>query len=850
MISTPDPRLSQPMYTSSLKNFEELRRKHNELWLKSSSYLARVEQEIRFGPQQRSPSPKKLIQKEFDFKSATMEKEQSVKSPRTRRVTLNNNNESSMYQTGRKSRMLSDLSIQKHSLLESGFKGELGTNLPRSAIKLSKNSLFNSVRKLHVEERDKDILDSPDFKTKKKLLTREMIHSTLKKIEKRQAPTENTVSQKQAQIKRAVDPNEIPIRSVLHGKSTNDWFRSRMGRTVQTKYLYMPQDIKRRQQMMEIFDNFDEDGNAKLELDEFLGMFVSTYLHGKSAELSVSQKIERPEKLDRSNSLERSEKQPKVFPSSPKGGTTIGNPKSENNSVSKFTKEDAQPDLEAFATVHFRATKNIKPEERIPSAKLSDYEQFLLPRFQQFYAFITKKDYLTKEEFIQLAFDPKANEHFQETMKELAVMVERAGKKPEQEIPYTFAKMISYLGYSSRRDYLYKRFLNSRDEDYLDASNHLEDLLFLKSDQIKQEYDSNEKLRKYRMKTTSMVKSKAAIHLEAMGQFLTKLLLRKTNTKELVEAYPEEETDEAKSSSVPTGLKRLVQVDPNYVSQLKIDVKTQKKPQLALADKVKERIRSRIKSDLKTARATALEDVKHDLEEAKKLNSVLVYRLVRSNHLPQGYVKARTTSVMRDSVNPNSSQVKFKPNNNSYSLEGYRPVVDRVSTFTEFNNIRVKSSSKVRPMPQPGISEFDEVVPEGPSLSIDDKMDSMSVQNLPKPLPKPKLTKMTTVEFISNMDQPLDASVKRKDLSNLLRPIDQPRQSVAAPAEPFQVASTNSTSPPKQLTSQKPVVHTDLSVNTSAAAAQTQTDEQSAEVKAQRKQFAAAFLKAFAIKKD
>lgn len=833
------------MYTSSLKNFEELRRKHTELWLKSSTYLARVEKELKFGPDKLSPSPKKRnTEQQFDFQEENPEGSRSPTSKQIRSSRLLNQLSGSS--GDRFGRQLSFNSPKRQPDQSADTEGDLGKTLPKSVIKLSKASLFSPFQKLDLDERSKRILNTPQLKRRQDDLTDTVISSSLQKIERKQATTDTSVSQRRARIKRAVDPREKPLGSALHVKTTNDWFRSRMGRTVQTKYLYLPEEIKKRQQMMEIFDNFDEDGNAKLELDEFLGMFVSTYLHGKNAEISSTWKPEKLEKLDKSESLDKSEKNAKPFPSSPKTpGKLLENSRSDHNSISKFTKDDGGSEVDNLANVHFRATKNIRVEERIPSASLPIFEDFLLPRFQQFYQFVTKKDYLTKEEFILLAFDPQANEHFQETMKLLAHMVKESGKRPEREIPYTFSKMIGYLGYSSRRDYLYKKFLKSRDHDYLDASNHLEDILFLKSDQIKQEYDSNEKLRKYRMKTTSNVKSKAAMHLEAMGQFLTKLLQRRTNTKEITEVEMEEGTEEAKSETAPVGLKRLVPVDPSYVNQLKIDVKTQKRPQLMLADRTKARIKARIHADLKSAQTSALEEVKKDLHKATQSNSMLVYKLVRSHHLPEGYVKSKTTSFLRPTTNQQGFSSRARNGANNYSLEGYGPTVDRVSTLTDFKNIRVKSSSKVRPPPGPGISEFDEVVHDARSVSIDDNihMQEEPVKELPKPTGKPKLTKMTTVEFISDLAKPLDPSVHRKDLGSLLRPIEQPRRStritdtVASPTPPVDVES-----------SQKPESFPKDSNSKSVFSLLKPTDV--SQEKEHKRQFASAFLKAFSLKKD
>ena len=76
----------------------------------------------------------------------------------------------------------------------------------------------------------------------------------------------------------------VPVYSKLHTKSTNNWFRSRHSKNVPNLYLYYPEEIKKRQQMKEIFKNFDSDGNGMLELDEFLDMFVGTYIHSEQVQ--------------------------------------------------------------------------------------------------------------------------------------------------------------------------------------------------------------------------------------------------------------------------------------------------------------------------------------------------------------------------------------------------------------------------------------------------------------------------------------------------------------------------------------------------------------------------------------
>jgi hypothetical protein len=66
--------------------------------------------------------------------------------------------------------------------------------------------------------------------------------------------------------------------SQLHGASTNNWLKRKNSKNTKTSYLFLPSEINQRIALMEIFNNFDADGNNKLELEEFLDMFINNYI--------------------------------------------------------------------------------------------------------------------------------------------------------------------------------------------------------------------------------------------------------------------------------------------------------------------------------------------------------------------------------------------------------------------------------------------------------------------------------------------------------------------------------------------------------------------------------------------
>lgn len=106
-------------------------------------------------------------------------------------------------------------------------------------------------------------------------------------------------------------------------------------------------------------------------------------------------------------------------------------------------------------------------------------------------------------------------------MRELTQKIDVMKKQTELVIPYSFEKMISYLGYSTRRDVLYKEFIEFKNVKYQKASDQLEELLFLKMKEIQESGDSKKKLMDYRLKTTGKVGS---LHMSSLNQLLKEIV--------------------------------------------------------------------------------------------------------------------------------------------------------------------------------------------------------------------------------------------------------------------------------------------------------------------------------------
>lgn len=191
-------------------------------------------------------------------------------------------------------------------------------------------------------------------------------------------------------------------KSRLHKKDINTWLRTRYFNKVHTEYLYYPEEIEKRIDLIAIFKNFDADGNGELEIDEFLDMFIITFL--------TKEEVTNPTKI-------------------------------------------------------FSAKNVVSPEKKINGECLEELKIFLTEGFQKFYSYITKKHFLTLEEFIRLCLNRKAIEFFVQLMKMLMVTIDKMGKVPLRFIPLSFDKMVKLLGQESKKDEIYKEFIEIRDQN-------------------------------------------------------------------------------------------------------------------------------------------------------------------------------------------------------------------------------------------------------------------------------------------------------------------------------------------------------------------------------------------------
>lgn len=260
---------------------------------------------------------------------------------------------------------------------------------------------------------------------------------------------------------KSIDGQGGILHSRMHNLPTNNWLRARHAAKVSSAYYYFPDETKKRQQMMAIFQNFDEDGNGQLEIDEFLDMFINTFVFSWPEDTEYSGPPD-PLSLDEQGRV--------------------------------VTEDDPEK------KIRFKRPKDIDEKDRLTQEQLDTIREFLDQHFRSFYTFVTKKHYLSKSEFINLALDKDANDFFLQIMRELTNMIKEMGKRTEMEIPYSFEKMIGYLGYCTQRDFQYGMFKQQCKTNFKEASKHLEQLLFLKSEEIKDANQGRTKLDHYRLK--------------------------------------------------------------------------------------------------------------------------------------------------------------------------------------------------------------------------------------------------------------------------------------------------------------------------------------------------------------
>lgn len=279
-----------------------------------------------------------------------------------------------------------------------------------------------------------------------------------------------------------VDISEADIRySRLHVKDVNSWLVKRYTQQGNLKYLHYPSGFRKRRQLMNIFENFDSDGNEQLEISEFVQMFITAYL-------------------------------------SPSFGGEESNKR-------------------------FYIDREIPESRKLTNKDAEYFEKVLQEKFIRLYKYATRKDYLSKLEFVKLAMHEEASSYFSQIMRELEEELRSKGKEPEIKIPTSFEKMTIHLGYCSQRDKLYQKYLELRDVDFNRAAENIEKILFLKSDQNKMEDDEEMLLIEFKEKM--WLNKFKNFHLNAVARFIWNLGsdIRETHRKKKEEDDDDENED-------------------------------------------------------------------------------------------------------------------------------------------------------------------------------------------------------------------------------------------------------------------------------------------------------------------
>lgn len=206
--------------------------------------------------------------------------------------------------------------------------------------------------------------------------------------------------------------SKSPTQSTLHNKKYNSWLKSRYKNKAKISYIFRPQEVQKRINLKTIFQNFDADGNGELEIEEFLDMFIQSFI-SKEYSSEIQKKVHEIEEI----------------------GNTDDN--ESNFEISK--------------------TKIDKSKMKIIKS-LIEIDTFLKTRFQLYYNHITFKNSLNLNEFISLSCDGDASNYFKSTMIDLNQLLNSLGILPIRTIPQEFELMIDYLRYQSQRQQLIDSF--------------------------------------------------------------------------------------------------------------------------------------------------------------------------------------------------------------------------------------------------------------------------------------------------------------------------------------------------------------------------------------------------------
>jgi len=228
-------------------------------------------------------------------------------------------------------------------------------------------------------------------------------------------------SSRQRAFKQEIGPpsriSEIthPIKlSHLHTSEYSNWLRSRYGNTASTDYIFTPEEVNRRLALRSIFNNFDDDGNGQLEIDEFLGMFIKIYVYDSAPHKLFQQEEEEVQARRRMSTY-------------------------------SLSLENRVLEIE----------KQKKKRNRVKVLKI---KKFLREKFLQYYTFVTKHDYLSLDDFVALTINEDASEFFKNTMLEMKELLTSLDIQPAKAVPLEFDLMIDYLGYASLREQKLKEY--------------------------------------------------------------------------------------------------------------------------------------------------------------------------------------------------------------------------------------------------------------------------------------------------------------------------------------------------------------------------------------------------------
>ena len=246
--------------------------------------------------------------------------------------------------------------------------------------------------------------------------------------------------------------------SKLHVKTINNWLKKRYFDRVKSLYLYYPHEVQKRLSLIAIFNKFDSNGDGTLEIDEFLDMFIQTYLNE--------------------------------------------NYNTNQETIPDKTKDQEDEDEDEKEIKFEKNKQEISPEKQINGNFLFYIAQWLKNKIKIFYSFITSKDGLNLEEFIKVCINPEAMNFFMKTMIELNKLIQNNGKESLRFIPFSFDKMVHFLGEQAKREKLYEEFIQVKESSPLKAFEilkqlYITDLSAEEKEKIAQY--KNKKLRKERM---------------------------------------------------------------------------------------------------------------------------------------------------------------------------------------------------------------------------------------------------------------------------------------------------------------------------------------------------------------